>query len=299
MRWRVLLIGSLLLNVAFAVVLLFSHRRLENQLARVTEDLRPPGLGQKNQPAPTDHRQFFASRGPKPADQLTATDRLPTGGSHITNTPDAAKAGANPHSLLVQVAGTETAAPPLGGLSSGAPIIRFDAQPGSKVTIAGTSSIHDWEMNGSVIGGQLEADARFPDMGAEQANASAIVPVRTLKSYAKKMDEVMQEAMELTKFPRIEYQLFQLTPRTNDLARFEFDAVGALTVHGRTVTNTMPVTIEKLDGGKLKITGTTALKMTDFGVPPPCPALAMGMIKTGDDIAVSFEWLVAPRVGTQ
>jgi len=181
----------------------------------------------------------------------------------------------------------------------GAQTTTFEAQPGSKVKIEGTSSIHDWDMNGSIIGGKLEADAKFPEVGADKATASAVIPVRTLKSYAKKMDDVMQEAMAIATFPRIEYSLVSLKPKSNAGAKFEFDAVGALTVHGKTVTNTMPVTIEKVDGGKIKITGTTPLKMTDFGVPPPCPALAMGMIKTGDDIKVSIEWLVAPKAAAK
>jgi polyisoprenoid-binding protein YceI len=173
--------------------------------------------------------------------------------------------------------------------------VTFDAQPGSKVRIDGTSSIHDWDMNGSIIGGKLEADAKFPEAGADKATASAVIPVRTLKSYAKKMDEVMAEAMGMAKFPRIEYKLTALKPKSNAGAKYEFDATGTLTIHGVTTTNTMPVSIEKQSDGKLKITGATPLKMTSFGVPPPCPALAMGMIKTGDDIKVSFEWIVAPK----
>jgi polyisoprenoid-binding protein YceI len=174
--------------------------------------------------------------------------------------------------------------------------VTYDAQPGSKVRIDGTSSIHDWDMNGNIIGGKLEADAKFPEAGADKATGSVVIPVRTLKSYAKKMDEVMAEAMDMTKFPRIEYKLVALKPKSNAGAKYEFDATGTLTIHGVTATNTMPVTIEKLDGGKLKVTGTSVqLKMTAFGVPPPCPALAMGMIKTGDDFKVSFEWIVAPK----
>jgi polyisoprenoid-binding protein YceI len=198
------------------------------------------------------------------------------------------------------LAGLLTGALTLAGAGSlSAQTVTFDAQPGSRVRIEGTSSIHDWDMNGSIIGGKIEADAKFPEAGADKAKVSTVIPVRTLKSYAPKMDQVMQEAMELTKFPRIEYQLVSLKPKSNAGAKFEFDAVGALTVHGKTLTNTMPVTIEKMDGGKLKITGTTPLKMTDFGVPPPCPALAMGMIKTGDDIKVSIEWLVAPKAAAK
>ena len=76
----------------------------------------------------------------------------------------------------------------------------------------------------------------------------------------------------------------------------QFDALGALTVSGTTVTNTMPVTIERVDKTKLKFVGSTPLKMTDFDVVPPAPRiLGMPVIKTGDDIKISFEWLTEQK----
>jgi hypothetical protein len=35
--------------------------------------------------------------------------------------------------------------------------------------------------------------------------------------------------------------------------------------------------------------------MTDFKIEPPAPALALGMIKTGDDVKLIFDWTVAQR----
>ena len=182
--------------------------------------------------------------------------------------------------------------------------VRYDAQPiGSKAKIEGTSSIHDWDMNGLVIGGFIEADAKFPESALTDPNAAkpkveVFMPVRSFKSYAKKMDERMQEAMNETKHKRIEYRLIELKPKSaaGATGALEFEAVGALTVAGTTKTNTMPVTIEKT-GGKLKVSlKALPLKMTDFGVEPPkLSILGIGAITTGDDIKVSFEWLTAPK----
>lgn len=181
--------------------------------------------------------------------------------------------------------------------------VRYDARPtGSKAKIEGTSTIHDWTMESSVIGGFMEVDANFPasalsDPNAARPKVEVFLPVRAFKSYAKKMDEVMQEHMEEPKFKRIEYKLIELKPKSapGTTGPLEFEAVGLLTIHGVTRTNTMPVTIEKLDG-QIKVTGKTPLKMTDFGVKPPAPTiLGMSPIKTGDDITVSFEWLTAQR----
>lgn len=188
--------------------------------------------------------------------------------------------------------------------------VRYDSQPGSLVQIDGTSNIHDWTVKGGVIKGFIEADAEFPASatvsGAKPPRVEVTIPVRTLKSQvavgAKKMDEVMQEHMHMAQWPNIEYRLMELLPKqTNSAAgtAFQFDAVGALTVSGVTRTNRMPVTIERVGPDKLKVTGLTNLKMTDFGIKPPAPTLALGLIKTGDDVTVRVEWVVAKLTSTE
>ena len=60
------------------------------------------------------------------------------------------------------------------------------------------------------------------------------------------------------------------------------------------VTNTMPVAIEKVDN-KLKVSGTNAVKMTDYGVEPPKLTIAGVGLKTEDEVKLKFEWLLAPK----
>lgn len=186
----------------------------------------------------------------------------------------------------------------------GAQTVRYEAQPaGSKVKMEGTSTIHDWSVESPIIGGFIEADADFPasalkDPKSARPTVEAFIPVRTLKSYSKKMDEVMLDHLNMAKHPRIEYRLIELKPRSapGTTGALPFDAVGALTVAGVTRTNTMIVTIEKSADTHLKVAGAIPLRMTDFGVQPPAPQiLGMPVIKTGDQIKISFEWLTAPR----
>jgi len=194
----------------------------------------------------------------------------------------------------------ERAATPVAGSA-----VRYESQPGSLVQIDGTSNIHDWTVKGGIIKGFIEADAGFPESaakpGAQTPKVEVTIPVRTLKSTvlvgAKKMDEVMQEHMNMAKYPSIEYRLLELTPKAGAAAgkTLQFDAKGALTVSGVTRTNVMPVTLERLDNAKVKVAGSTNLKMTDFGIKPPAPTLALGLIKTGDDVKISIAWLTAQK----
>ena len=217
----------------------------------------------------------------------------------------ARKAGSVLTVQTLAVAGLLLAAP-----LSAQTMVTYNATPpgqGTLMAIDGTSSIHAWTMEGRLIAGKMELDAKVEidvskdavtglDNGKLPAKVEARVPVRSLKSQYAKMDEIMQEHMEEKTFKNIEYRLKELVYKKTDRkagAPFEFESKGSLIVHGVTNEITMPVKIENIGKDKLKISGTQPLKMTDFKVKPPAPTLGLGAIKTGDDIKVRFDWVVA------
>ncbi len=200
----------------------------------------------------------------------------------------------------------------LAGLSlQAAELMRFNAKPGTlKMRIEGTSTIHDWQVESSIIGGYLEVGPEFPiepgqaaTPGKVEARGEARIPIRSLfsiekdgRKYSDRMDEVMYEHMRAQQNPWIVYRITELVlkeaAKSKD-APYVFDAKGTLAVAGVTNTISMPVNITPLGDKKLKITGTTSLKMTDFKVEPPNP-LGLG-IKTGDDVKLIFDWMVAQK----
>ena len=178
--------------------------------------------------------------------------------------------------------------------------LRFDAQPGSKVTIDGTSTVHDWKVESRIVGGFIELDPSFESdatlkSAKTPAKVEVTITVRSLKSGKKLMDSVMHDAMKAAAHPNIVYKLQSMTPKGTASASgpIEFDTQGTLAVAGVTKTNSMAVKMEKIEAGKLKFTGTTSVKMTDFGIQPPSPTGTFGLIKTGDDVTINFEWLAA------
>lgn len=194
----------------------------------------------------------------------------------------------------VAVAPAETPAPAAATAAPATGLSRWDAAPnGSKMKMEGTSNVHDWNMESTVLGGFLEADAKFPEVASGPVTAQVFIPVRSFKSSSKVMDGKMQQQMKEPQFKRIDYKLVALNPKPGAGAQFE--AVGELTVAGKTRTNTMPVTIAKVEGSKLMIKGSTEMKMTDCGVEPPTLTIAGVGLKTGDDIKLTFEWLLAPK----
>lgn len=177
--------------------------------------------------------------------------------------------------------------------------VRYTPVPNSsKLRMDGTSTIHDWHADTDIIGGFMELEATFADGKSAPATLKpkieVKIPVRSLKSSGgKRMDAVMQEHMKFEQFKAIEYRVLELTPKAG--AAGQYEARGALTLAGVTKTNMMPVTIERVDG-KLKVTGTTAVKMTDHGIKPPAPEIAgISLIRTGDEVKLKFEWVTEPK----
>jgi polyisoprenoid-binding protein YceI len=180
--------------------------------------------------------------------------------------------------------------------------VRYDAQPGSKIKIDGTSTVHDWTVESKMIGGSVEFESSFdldnPKPGKVDAKTSVLIPVRQLKSDKTAMDNVMYDAMKQKDHPRIEYRLTEMTLKDAPKSPVDpvvFDTKGELTVAGVTNKVSMPVTMHRADKSKLKFTGTVAIKMTSFGIQPPAPKIALGLISTGDDVKLTFEWLTARK----
>ncbi|MDG1890251.1 MAG: YceI family protein [Verrucomicrobiota bacterium] len=171
---------------------------------------------------------------------------------------------------------------------------------GSSMKIDGTSTVHDWTVESKLISGSLQLEGEFPaDLSAESVPALPSAPkvevkiaARSLKSGKSTMDQVMLAAMKSDDHPWIIYKLNELTPskgKRNSGDALAYDAKGELSMSGVTQKIQMPVSISPTKKG-LKIVGKIQVKMTDFGIQPPAPKIALGLIKTADEVDLSFEW---------
>jgi polyisoprenoid-binding protein YceI len=183
--------------------------------------------------------------------------------------------------------------------------IRYKAKPlGSVVHIDGAANIHEWKMEGTLIGGYLEVPAGVmldssqaalagaPD-GKVKATAEVTIPVTSIKNGKYEgMDEVMEDAMDAKEFPAIKFHLQDMTLKQPHAAGtpFQFDVAGELAIKGVTNKVSFPISIENADKGKLKITAAAIpVKMTDYGIKPP---VKFGVFVTEPDVKISFTWSV-------
>ena len=184
--------------------------------------------------------------------------------------------------------------------------VTYSAKTGSLLKISGTSSVHDWEVKTRLIGGKMEWDSSFPldpskaelPKLAKAPNVSVIIPVRNIESGKQRMNEVMHGALNAQKHKYARYSLKEMNLTETKRKAGDplvFDTKGALNVNGITAPVSMQISITKTEGDKLKVSGKTKLKMSQFGVVPPAPKIALGLITTGDDVSVEFSWFVAPK----
>ena len=168
---------------------------------------------------------------------------------------------------------------------------------GSKVWIEGTSNVHAWKAEASVVTAEIELDASglAAAPGKLVKTVSIVIPVTALKSGHGKMDENMQKALKSDKNPEIRYNLTSIEALPGDTKdAFILRASGTLTLAGVEKALTMDIAATRLADGTIKATGTVPVKMTAFAVKPPTAML--GTIKCGDDVQVRFDLVVGPRV---
>ena len=161
----------------------------------------------------------------------------------------------------------------------------------SKLTIDGSSNLHEWSatttdvrITQSKLGVSL-SDANFLEAivkpGAFEAFEIA-VPVATLKSGKDTLDKNMYKAL---KSPEVANVTFRATKLQAGATAGTLRLTGLLKIATVQKEVTFDVTAQ-LAGALLTIKGTVPILMTDYGIEPPKAML--GMLKTDPKVSVTF-----------
>ncbi len=157
----------------------------------------------------------------------------------------------------------------------------------SKLSVFGSSTLHDWKLNaGKIIG-----HAQFDFDGKELKNIKSLnieIPVAHLSSGLDALDNHMQKAMTANNATVVTFILSKVTSLTsNSIGGYTVQADGKISI----IKNTNPVslqgTIQLNDDGSIRIFGETEMSMTDYEVEPP--QAEMGSIQTENNVKVVFD----------
>ena len=151
----------------------------------------------------------------------------------------------------------------------------------SSMTIFGTTNVHNFKSNVELIKGELiiNSSKKVQSLNVE-------IPVRSIKSGEKGMDNKTYEAFNDKKFPTISFQLVDASSLQISGDEINVMVTGNLTMAGTSKKISFKTTGKKLKPGVYEFKGSIPLKMTDFKMKPPTAML--GVMKVGDAITLKY-----------
>ncbi len=156
-----------------------------------------------------------------------------------------------------------------------------------KITIQGTSNVHDWEEVAQTASGdgvvQWNQDATF---NIQKLNLK--VTVKSLKSdKGSIMDNKTYDALKGDEHPYITFKLSSIKSMVKSGTGYTVKVNGDLTIAGVTKNVDINGTVYVKENGKLYIETSKSIKMTDFGIDPP--TAMMGAMTVGNEITIKFK----------
>jgi polyisoprenoid-binding protein YceI len=156
----------------------------------------------------------------------------------------------------------------------------------SKLTVFGTSNLHDWDIVAKAMSGK--ANFNFESNVLKDIESLDFsVESEQLLSGKSGMDSNTFKALNSKKYKTINYKLTKIVKITKVSANtYTIEAQGDLTIAG-TTKNITQVFTAVVSGKKVVLSGKTKITMTQYKITPP--TALFGTIKTGPDVTVDFK----------
>jgi hypothetical protein len=150
----------------------------------------------------------------------------------------------------------------------------------STFSVAGTSTLHDWEMkssSGTGTGNFTITNSKLADI----ESLSIVLLAESIKSEKTSMDKVAYKTLKTDTQKNIKYVL-KSAQKVNETT---WELTGTYTIAGvsKIFKTTAKTTVTK-DG--LTMQGSNKITFTEFGMKSPTALL--GTIKTGEDLTIKF-----------
>ncbi|NUO63830.1 MAG: YceI family protein [Gemmatimonadaceae bacterium] len=180
------------------------------------------------------------------------------------------------------------AAAPLG------PANEMTLQPESKLWVDGTSTVRGFTC--STTGFTAKIESEKPQSIAALMLGTKVVrtvvadfPTDKLDCKNGTMNEHMRKAIKAEDNPTIEFRLGSYDMLTSE-GQIKGQLRGTLVMGGVEKPVVIDATAKPEGEGKLRVTGTTKLRMTEWGLKPP--TLMFGTMKVNENVQVGFDLLL-------
>jgi len=156
----------------------------------------------------------------------------------------------------------------------------------SEITVTGTSSVHDWEMNATAMNASIQLSIKENSIN-DIVKVDFSMPTEKLKSDNNIMDRKSWNALKSDKHESIRFDLSRVSGFTTNGKTFSGTATGNLFIAGKSRPVTIPFDGNIKTGNTITVTGTEKINMKDFNISPP--TAMMGTLKTGEEVTVKFK----------
>lgn len=176
--------------------------------------------------------------------------------------------------------------------------IRLRLEPGTELSIEGTSNVHGFTCKTNKINAYIDVDPAYTKdltrVARPIASVKVNIAVKSLKCGNGKMDENMYNTLKADENQLIKYTLSGYDILDGSATTFAAKTTGTLTILGKDKVVEMKIDAARLNEAKATAHGEQTLLMTDFGIKPP--TLMFGTMKVGNEIKVKFNLKVGPEL---
>jgi polyisoprenoid-binding protein YceI len=178
---------------------------------------------------------------------------------------------------------------------------RLRIEPGSELSIAGTSNVHDFHCKTDKFNAYIDVDNGYTKdltkVSRPIVSVNVVIAVKSLSCGNKKMDENMYTTLKADQNQIIRYKLSGYDILNGSATGFAAKTTGVLTILGKEKVVAMKVDAARLNDGKATAEGEETLLMSEFGIKPP--SFMFGTMKVGDEVKVKFNLKVGPELIAQ
>lgn len=159
---------------------------------------------------------------------------------------------------------------------------RYVQSGASRISISGTSTLHDWTMATDKATFDASFETSVQGNPQQLISLKVSVPSESLKSGKNGMDKNAYSALKTDKNKHITFQLASAKVEDKTIRCY-----GNLSIAGTTKQIEVEATYTVLPDGSFQVKGSKKLAMRDYNVEPP--SFMFGSVTTGNDITVSFD----------
>ena len=185
--------------------------------------------------------------------------------------------------------------------AQGPSAVRLRLEPGSEVTVEGTSTMHAYHCTTSKIMAYVDVDPGYTKdltkIAKPIVSVKVNIVVNTLKCGNGTMDKNLYSTLNADKNPLITYTLSGYDILNGLSSSFAANTKGSLKISGTEKLIDMKVNASRLAEGKVTAEGEQTLIMTDFGIKPP--SFMLGTLKVGNEVKVKFNLKAGPEMIAQ